>query len=323
MKKPLSDWYQHISQAIASVEGATYPLSILSQNKTKLVSVIVLTILYMLVEVAGGVLSGSLALVTDAVHMLSHVGTLTMTFFAITFASKPPTREKSFGYYRLEVLAAFLNGIVLILLDVYIFSQVYKRLLSPPGVQGSLMIVVALVGLVLNSFGVKLLHHPSKESLVFRSVFLQVLLGVLGSVGVIVAGVVVSLTEWRIADPIASALIGFVMVPNIYKLIRGSVDVLLESAPKHISPESVEKALLGIDGVKGVYHLHLWTITSGIYAATVHLTIDRTKEWDEIREKAGMILRKEFKMAHSTVQIEDEETHIRLHLKKDIERADE
>jgi cobalt-zinc-cadmium efflux system protein len=276
----------------------------------------------MLVEIVGGILSGSLALVTDAVHMLSHVGTLGMTFFAITFASKPPTRERSFGYYRLEVLAALFNGIVLILLDIYIFFQVYERLLSPPMIQGYFMIIVALVGLVLNSFGVRLLHRPSKESLVFRSVFLQVVLGVLGSVGVIVAGVVVSVTEWRIADPIASALIGVVMVPNIYKLIRGSVDVLLESAPKHISPESVEKALLSIDGVTGVHHLHLWTITSGIYAATVHLTIDRTKEWDKIRERAGRILKEEFKMAHSTVQVEDEETHIRLHLKKDIEEHD-
>ena len=112
------------------------------------------------------------------------------------------------------------------------------------------------------------------------------------------------------------------MVPNIYKLIRGSIDVLLESAPKHICPQSVEKALLSIDGVTGVHHLHLWTITSGIYAATVHLTIDRTKDWDKIRERAGRILKEEFKMAHSTVQVEDEETHIRLHLKKDIEEHD-
>jgi cobalt-zinc-cadmium efflux system protein len=276
-------------------------LSILSQNTTKLV------------EVVGGVLSGSLALVTDAVHMLSHVGTLVMTFLAVTFASKPPTREKSFGYYRLEVLSALFNGVVLILLDVYIFSQVYERLLSPPMIQGSFMIIVALVGLVLNCFGVRLLHHASKESLVFQSAFLQVLLGVLGSLAVIVAGVIVSVTEWRIADPIASALIGFVMVPNIYKLIKGSINVLLESTPRHISPESVEKALLSIDGVTGVYHLHLWTITSGIYAATVHLTIDRTREWDEIRERAGRILKEEFKMAHSTVQVEDEETHIKLH----------
>jgi cobalt-zinc-cadmium efflux system protein len=281
-------------------------------------AVIVLTVLDMSVEIVGGLLSGSLALMTDAVHMLSHVGTLAMTFFAISYASKPPTRERSFGYYRLEVLAALFNGIVLILLDVYIFSQVYRRLLSPPETNGPLMIIVASIGLVLNSFGMRLLHHPSKESLVFRSVFLQVVLGVLGSVGVIVAGVVVSVTGWHVADPIASALIGFIMIPNIYKLIRGSVDVLLESAPKRISPESVEKALLSTDGVTGVHHLHLWTITSGIYAATVHLTIDRTREWDEIREKAGRILRVEFKMAHSTVQVEDEETHIRLHLKKDI-----
>jgi cobalt-zinc-cadmium efflux system protein len=271
----------------------------------------------MVIEIVGSILTNSLALATDAVHMFSHVGALILTFFAITFAMRPPTPEKSFGYYRLEVLVTLFNGVILILLVLYIFSQAYQRFLSPPDVLGSLMMIIALVGLVVNLIGAMLLHHSSKESLIFRSAFLAVVMDTLGSIGVITAGMVIFLTGWHIADPIVSALIGLIIIPNIYKLIRGSVNVLMESAPEHISPKKVEEALSSIDGVTGVHHLHLWTITSGIYAISVHLTLDKPEEWDNIREQARKILKEKFKMAHNTIQIEDEETHIRLHVKKE------
>jgi len=292
-------------------------VSITFQNRSRLVAVIVLTSLYMVVEIIGSILANSLALVTDAIHMFSHVGALIMTLFAITFATKPPTPEKSFGYYRLEVLATLFNGIILILLVLYIFFQAYQRLLSPTDVLGSLMITVALIGLVVNLIGAKLLHHSSKESLIFRSAFLAVVMDTLGSIGVITAGIAIFLTGWHIADPIASLFIALIMIPSIYNLIKASANILMESAPEHISPKKIEEALLSIDGVTGVHHLHLWTITSGVYAISVHLTINKPEEWDKIREQAIKVLKEKFKMAHSTIQVEDEETHIRLHVKKE------
>jgi cobalt-zinc-cadmium efflux system protein len=244
--------------------------------------------------------------------MFSHVGTLTMTFIAITLAMKPPTAERSFGYYRLEVLAALFDGGILVVLDLYIFFQVYLRLLSPPDVRGGPVIVVAMVGLALNLIGIKLLSGPSKQSLVFRGALLEVMVHALSSAGVIVAGTVIFLTGWYVADPVASALISLIMIPNIYKLIIGSVNILMESAPSDISPGKVEEALLSIRGVTGVHHLHLWTITSGVHAASVHITTDRSQEWEAIQEQARKLLRENFGMAHATIQVEDERTH-RLH----------
>ena len=283
--------------------------SIASQNKSRLIAVIALTFSYMAVAFVGSILTNSLALLTDALHMFSHVGTLTMTFIAITLAMKPPTAERSFGYYRLEVLAALFDGGILVVLDLYIFFQVYLRLLSPPDVRGGPVIVVAMVGLALNLIGIKLLSGPSKQSLVFRGALIEVMVHALSSAGVIVAGTVIFLTGWYVADPVASALISLIMIPNIYKLIIGSVNILMESAPSDISPGKVEEALLSIRGVTGVHHLHLWTITSGVHAASVHITTDRSQEWEAIQEQARKLLRENFGMAHATIQVEDERTH--------------
>jgi len=286
-----------------------------SQNRSRLIAVIALTISYMVIALVGSVLANSLALLTDAIHMLSHVGTLALTFLAISLAMKTSTPERSFGYYRLEVLAGLLDGIILVAMDLYIFLQVYLRLLSPPDVRAAPIMGVALMGLILNSIGIGLLRGPSKRSLVFRAALLEVMLHALSSAGVIVAGTVIYLTGWYVADPIASALIGLIMIPNIYKLIMGSVNILMESAPSDISPREVEKALLSIDGVTGVHHLHLWTITSGIHAASVHITTDRPEEWEIIQGEARRVLRQNFGMAHATIQVEDERTH-RLHSEK-------
>jgi cobalt-zinc-cadmium efflux system protein len=286
-----------------------------SQNRSRLIAVIALTLSYMVIALVGSALANSLALLTDAIHMLSHVGTLALTFLAISLAMKPSTPEKSFGYYRLEVLAGLVDGIILVAMDLYIFFQVYLRLLSPPDVRAAPIMGVALTGLILNSIGIGMLRGPSKRSLVFRAALLEVMLHALSSAGVIVAGAVIYLTGWYVADPITSALIGLIMIPNIYKLITGSVNILMESAPSDISPREVEKALLSIDGVTGVHHLHLWTITSGIHAASVHITTDRSEEWEIIQGEARRVLRENFSMAHATIQVEDERTH-RLHSEK-------
>ena len=266
----------------------------------------------MVIAFAGSILANSLALLTEAVHMLSHVGTLTVTFIAISLATRPPTAEKSFGYYRLEVLAALADGTVLIIMVVYIFFQGYLRLLTPPDVGGSLMTTIAIVGFALNLIGAKLVIVPSKGSLVFRGIFLEVLVHALSTLGVIIAGAIIIITGWNVADPVVSMLVGVIMLPGIYKLIKGSVNVLIESSPTEISPYEVEGALMRIQGVRGVHDLHVWTITSGINAASVHITTDSPEEWETIQEQARKVLRENFKMAHATIQVENERTH-RLH----------
>jgi cobalt-zinc-cadmium efflux system protein len=266
----------------------------------------------MVIAIVGSVLANSLALLTDAIHMLSHVGTLTLTFLAISLAMKPPTPDKSFGYYRLEVLVALLDGMILVVMDLYIFYQVYLRLLSPPDVRAGPIMVVAVLGLVLNTIGIVLLKGPSKQSLVFRGALLEVMLHAFSSVGVIAAGIVILLTGWYVADPIASALIGLIMIPNIYNLLARSVNILMESTPSGISPSKVEKELLAISDVTGIHHLHLWTITSGVHAASVHITTDRSAQWETIQEAARKLFKENFGITHYTIQVEDERTH-RLH----------
>ncbi len=288
--------------------------SVAFQNRSRIAVVIALTLSYMVVAFLGSILTNSLALLTDAIHMFSHVGTLTMTLLAITLATKPPTPGKSFGYYRMEVLVAMFDGVILGVMDVYIFFQAYQRFINPPDVRGGpTIMLVAIVGLVLNSFGFKLLRGPSKQSLVLGAALLEVTIHLLSSIAVIVAGAVILLTGWYVADPIASAAIGLIMIPNIYRLIIGSMNILMESTPSDISPRRVEEALLSINGVTGVHQLHLWVITSGVNAASVHITTDNSREWEGIQEAARKLLRENFRLAHATIQVEDEKTHT-LHL---------
>jgi cobalt-zinc-cadmium efflux system protein len=286
-----------------------------------LIAVILLTLAYMAVALTGSALTNSLALLTDAIHMFAHVGTLTMMLLAITVAMKPPTPEKSFGYSRVEVLAALLEGVFLVVIDAYILLQAYLRLLEPEQVQGSVMAIFAAVGLILNLIGIGLLSAPSKQSLIFRGALLEVTVHALSSGGVIVAGVVIFLTAWYAADPLVSALIGIIMIPSIYGLIMRSLNILMESAPRGISPGRVKEVLLNIRGVTGVHHLHLWAIRSGVYAASVHITTDVSEHWETIQERARILLREEFKMAHVTIQLEDERTH-KLHSKEDGRPSD-
>ncbi|MGQ9469575.1 MAG: cation diffusion facilitator family transporter [Nitrososphaerales archaeon] len=280
-------------------------MSISAESRIRLGIVLALTSSYMMVEIIGSILTNSLALMSDAFHMLSDVGGLSICFFASIFAMRPPTPKKSFGYYRVEILAALFNGVILIGLVAYIFFEAYKRLLYPPEVLGLEMLIIALIGLFVNLTGVRILWHSPRENLNLRSALLHVIMDALGSIGAITSGAIIVLTGLKIADPIASLAIGMIMMPTIYRLIKGSANILMESTPEHISPKEVEEVLLRIDGVKGVHDLHLWTITSGIYSMSVHLIIDRPEEWISISEEAKKVLKGKFKIAHATIQIEE------------------
>ncbi|MEM3383300.1 MAG: cation diffusion facilitator family transporter [Nitrososphaerales archaeon] len=280
-------------------------MSINTESRLRLSVVLILTSSYMVIEIIGSILTNSLALLSDAFHMLSDIGGLSMCLFASFYATKPPTPKKSFGYYRIEILAALLNGLILIALIAYIFFEAYQRFLYLPEVLGLEMFIIALIGLVVNLVGVKILWNYSGESLNLRSALLHLIMDSLSSIGAIISGVIIFLTGLKVADPIASIIIGLIMIPTIYRLLKGSLNILMESTPEHISLKEVEDILLSIKGVKGVHDLHLWAITSGIYSMSVHLIIENPKEWNSISEEARRILKEKFKITHSTIQIEE------------------
>lgn len=235
--------------------------------------VLALTAAFMVAEVVGGLVSGSLALLADAGHMLTDVGALALSLFAITWARRPPSFERTYGWVRLEVLAALVNGATLLLIAGWVLVEAVARFRTPEPVDGPLMLVVAGAGLAVNVVGLTLLHGHSHGDLNVRGAYLHVLGDLLGSVGAIAAAVVIALTGWTPADPIASALIAVLILVGAARLVREATDVLLEATPKHVDMPALLDALNAIDGIEGVHDLHVWTLTSGFVALSAHGTL--------------------------------------------------
>jgi cobalt-zinc-cadmium efflux system protein len=277
-----------------------------SSRRLRIALVIVLVI--MVVEVVGGVLSNSLALLGDAGHMLVDTLALGMSLFAVRVARRPATATKTYGYHRVEIMAALANGIILGLVAAYIFYQAYHRFLNPPVVQTTLMLAVAIVGLAANLIGIRLLRGASHGSLVVKSAFLHVLGDTISSVGVIVAGIIISVTGWRVVDPIIAIVIGCIILWGAVRLVRESSDILLETVPKHIQMDKVIETLKSAPGVDDVHDIHIWTITSGIYALSAHLLIkdQMVSHSAEIVRSVTQDLTKNFGITHTTLQIECE-----------------
>jgi cobalt-zinc-cadmium efflux system protein len=284
------------------------PGRVTSGGKRDLLIALSITFLMMIVEIVGGLLSNSLALLSDAGHMLTDNLALLLSFFAMTFASRPATERKTFGFYRLEILAAFVNGIVLVLISIYIIYQAYLRIVHPQPVQGMLMLIVAIIGLVANVIGALFLFKHSHTSLNIRGAYLHIIGDALSSVGVVIGGIVIIYTGWYLIDPLLSILISLVIIYGAWALVKESVNILLESAPAHIDIDTIAKEIAKVKGVREAYHIHLWTITSGVYAMSAHVLIDdqlvsRSREViDEIRS----LLNDRFNVLHSTIQIECE-----------------
>ncbi|MDZ7779581.1 MAG: cation diffusion facilitator family transporter [Gemmatimonadota bacterium] len=263
-----------------------------------------LVIVYMAAEVVGGVLTNSLALLADAGHMLSDAGSLSLTLFAMWVAQRPPTPERTFGYYRAEILAALLHGVTLVAVAVYIFVEAWGRLQDPPEVLGPLMMGVAMGGLLVNGIGLWLLREGRNESLNMEGAWLHVLADTLGSLGAIVAGGVIWWTGWRLADPLASILIGFLVLGSSWHLLRQAVAVLLEGAPEHLDVEDVRSALCAVEGVAGVHDLHVWSVTSGMVSLSVHVEPEKDRHPGPLLADLQRMLRKRFGIRHCTIQIE-------------------
>jgi len=263
-----------------------------------------LTFIYMIAEAVGGWLTNSLALLADAGHMLTDVAALTLTLGAIWFASRPATSRKTYGYYRLEILAAFVNGIALVLLSIWIIYEALERWQSPPEVKALQLILIAAGGLLVNIIAACLLHSDHKHDLNMRGAFLHVIGDLLGSVAAIAAGILILAFGWLWADALGSVLISVIIIFGAWRLILESVNVLLEGTPSHINLDAVETAILETDGVGGVHDLHVWTISSGMEALSAHISHDDSIVHSELLVSIRQKLHDRFGIDHLTIQME-------------------
>ncbi len=268
---------------------------------------LILTGAYMFAEAIGGWLTNSLALLADAGHMLTDVAALALTLAAIWFASRPATSKKTYGYYRYEILAAFINGIALVLISLFVIYEAYERWNSPPEIQGLGLTAIAVGGLLVNLTAAYLLHGDHTHDLNMRGAWLHVMGDALGSVMAIAAGVLIMAYNWVWADAVGSVLISLIIIFGAWRLIRDSVNVLLEGTPSHINLTAVEETIRKTESVEDVHDLHVWTITSGMEALSVHVvhreTIPQTRLLNNIREK----LHDEYGIDHLTIQLETPE----------------
>ena len=263
-----------------------------------------LTFVYMIAEAFGGWFTNSLALLADAGHMFTDVAALSLTLFAFWFASRPATSKKTYGYYRLEILAAFVNGIVLALLSLWIIYEAAGRWQSPPDVKGFQMLVIATGGLVVNIICAFLLHSGHTHDLNMRGAFLHVMGDLLGSVAAIIAGILILSFGWMWADALTSVLISAIIIVGAWRLVLESVNVLLEGTPSYINLSAVEETIMATDGVKGIHDLHIWTISSGIDALSVHISHDESIVHSELLVAVRDKLHSGFGIDHLTIQME-------------------
>ncbi len=273
-------------------------------DRRSLLIAAILTAGFMLAEAAGGLITGSLALLADAGHMLSDSFSLVLALFAVTIAAGPATARRTFGYKRAEILAALVNGILLVLVSVWVIYEAIGRIDDPVPIEGGGMMVIAVLGLFVNVAAFIVLWKGGGESLNVRAALRHVLGDMLGSVGVIIAAGVILLTGWDPIDPIISILISLLIAASAWSILKESVDVLLESAPAGIDTAEVGQAMAGVKGVKQVHDLHIWQITSGFPSLSAHLLVGAGEDCHAVRLKVDAMLREEYEIEHSTLQVE-------------------
>lgn len=270
-----------------------------------LLTVLLLTFGYMIAEAIGGYLSNSLALLSDAGHMLTDVAALALSLFAVRFASRPATPRKTFGFYRLEILAALANGVTLLGLSILICYEAWDRLRAPEEINAWTLVWVSTGGLAVNIVSAWLLGHHHGNSLNVRGAFLHVIGDLFGSVAAILAGLCVIWKGWLWADPAFSILISLLIIYSAWRLVSDALNVLLEGAPAHINSAAVEAAMREVSGVRAVHDLHVWTITSDRHSLTAHVIIDDLGESYRILRELRNVLADRFSLTHSTIQLED------------------
>ncbi len=276
-------------------------------HRGKLVIVLVLTSIVLVAELVGSWITGSLALAADAGHMFTDVAGIVLALLAVTFAAKPATVQRTFGYYRLEILAAVINALLLFGVAIVILYFAWQRWSNPPEVDGQLMLAFASVGLAANVIGLLVLRSGAKESLNIKGAYLEVLGDLLGSAAVIVAALTIATTGWLLADPVASVLVALMILPRTWVLLREAVDVLLEATPRGVDLDDVRQHILDIPGVLDAHDLHAWTITSGMPVLSVHVVVTDSALADgggRVLDALGACLEHHFDIDHCTFQLE-------------------
>ncbi|HEY50798.1 MAG TPA: cation transporter [Dehalococcoidia bacterium] len=268
-----------------------------------------LTGLILAVELVGGFLSHSLALLSDAGHVFADVIALSLSWYGVRQAERPASSRMTYGYHRVGVLVALFNAVSIFAIAVVIFYEAYRRWLQPPEVNSPLMLAAALVGLVVNVFIAFWLRGEQQSNLNVRSAFWHVLGDALASVGVIIGAIIIMLTGWFIVDPIISVLIGFIITFAAWRILKEGFKVLLEAVPHQIDVERMAQDLQKIPGVKGVHDVHVWSISPELHAMSCHVLVDdmRMSQAQEIREQVETVLRQRFDIEHSALQMECQE----------------
>jgi cobalt-zinc-cadmium efflux system protein len=282
------------------------------RSRGALLGSLVITGGFLLVEAAGAVWTGSLALAADAGHMLTDVGGLALALFATWIAARPPTPAKTYGYYRVEILAATVNALLLLAVAGVILVEAYQRLRAPRAVLGGPMLAIALAGLAANLIAAWWLHGNARESLNVRAAYLEVLGDALSSLGVVVAALVVMRTGFTLVDPLVSALIALFIVPRTWRLLRQAVNVLLEGTPAHLDLGEIEAAMTRIPGARRVHDLHVWTLTSGREAMSAHVVSDDIRQSERLLEALHAVLHARFGIDHTTIQLDAEQPVLKI-----------
>ena len=271
---------------------------------------LIVTSIFLVAEFAGAIYTNSLALLADSGHMVTDVAALSLSLAASWFSTRRATPQKTFGFYRVEILAALMNGVFLILMSFYIFYQAWERIANPPEVKAGWMLIVAVLGLLANLLSAYLLFRDRKENLNVRGAFFHVIGDAVGSVGAVIAGLFILIGGYPIADPIISAVVGILILFSSWILIRDAVDILLEGTPAHVNIVNLQEQLKEIPGVSSVHDLHVWTLTSGMTAMSSHVVMaDSSFSRGAVLAEVKTLAREHFKIDHTTVQIEDANTN--------------
>ena len=273
-------------------------------HRDRLVAVFVITLAVLAIEAVGAVMSGSLALLADAGHVLTDTVGIGLALGAMWFAGRPASQDRTFGYLRLEILAAVLNAVLLLAIATIVIVEAIRRIDSPPEIATGTMLVVAVIGGVGNLIGMLLLHAPQRDSLNLRGAYLELMGDLLGSVMVVIAAIVIALTGWTPIDALASIAIGVLILPRTLRLLREAVDILLEASPKGLRLDEVRQHILDAPGVADVHDLHAWTITSGMNVVSAHVVIEPGADPPAVLDELCRCLSGDFDIEHSTFQLE-------------------
>jgi cobalt-zinc-cadmium efflux system protein len=287
-----------------------------SASRRALGIVLALTIGVTVVEVVGGFLTGSLALLADAGHMLSDTFAIGLALFALTLAGRPSTSRRSFGFQRAEILAAFVNGLTLVLVSGWIVWEAIQRFRDPPEILGGWMLAVALVGLAVNAVSASILIRSGRTSLNVEAALRHVVADLLGSVGVITAAVIILLTGGTVVDPLVSLAIAALIVASAWGVLRDSTAILMEETPSGIDADAVARAIVEVPGVTSVHDLHVWRITSGFDALSAHVLVGRGEDCHALRRQIERVLAAQFGITHTTLQVDHDASDALIELRR-------